>query len=257
MTRWHQAARKFVADHLAELRTRPVWLFSSGPLDDSAGKREVPPTPQVAKLMKRIGARGHATFGGRLAPDASGFIAHAMAKKLAGDWRDWAAIRAWAKRIAQQILVESPKPVVILPEHSRTQRWLLAGLCLFTGITAVGGGATLAARPDGSLLEAPPGMLAHSPFSTFLIPGLLLVFVVGLGNLLAGVLVLRESRLAPYLAFFAGTALLVWIVSEMLLLHTTHWLQLGYLAIAVLTLLEAWKQFHVPWRHAGSRYAAV
>ena len=140
---------------------------------------------------------------------------------------------------------------------SRVPRWLLAGLFLFTGFTAASGGAALAVRPDGSLMQAPPSMLAHSPFSTFLIPGLLLFFIVGISNLVAGLLVLRRSPLAPYAAWFGGAALLVWIAAEMILLRTVHWLQIGYLWIAVMIMFEAWRLSHRPSRHAGSRYAAV
>jgi len=101
--RWHKDARRFVKRYRSDLRTVPVWLFSSGPLDDSATKGDIPPVRRVRELMDLIDARGHATFGGRLAPDAKGFPASAMAKKSAGDWRDDAQIRAWARGIADQL----------------------------------------------------------------------------------------------------------------------------------------------------------
>lgn len=62
---WHRQARRFVKRHATALRTRPVWLFSSGPLNGSADDA-IPPVPQVQELLERIGARGHVTFGGRL-----------------------------------------------------------------------------------------------------------------------------------------------------------------------------------------------
>jgi menaquinone-dependent protoporphyrinogen oxidase len=34
--RWIREARRFVNRNAATLRARPVWMFSSGPLDDSA-----------------------------------------------------------------------------------------------------------------------------------------------------------------------------------------------------------------------------
>jgi len=98
--RWHRAARRFVARHARALRDRTVFLFSSGPLDDSASSKEIPPTRQVRRLMRRVGAVDHRTFGGRLAADAKGFPAASMAKQHAGDWRDPAMIRAWADQIA-------------------------------------------------------------------------------------------------------------------------------------------------------------
>ena len=61
--RWHRHARRFVKRYADVLSGRPVWLFSSGPLDDSASATEIPPVPQVRQAMDRIGARGHVTFG--------------------------------------------------------------------------------------------------------------------------------------------------------------------------------------------------
>jgi menaquinone-dependent protoporphyrinogen oxidase len=99
--RWHKDARRFVRRKAKALRATRVWLFSSGPLGDGAPPAsENEPVPQVRRAMDRVGAVGHATFGGRLTPDAKGFPASAMAKKLAGDWRDEEAVTLWAKAIA-------------------------------------------------------------------------------------------------------------------------------------------------------------
>ena len=79
-SRWHKAAVHFVERNVEALRHMPVWLFSSGPLDPSADQQSIPPVRDVAALMERVGALGHATFGGRLPADAKGFPASAMAK---------------------------------------------------------------------------------------------------------------------------------------------------------------------------------
>jgi menaquinone-dependent protoporphyrinogen oxidase len=101
--RWQKDARRFVRRHAEQLRHRPVWLFSSGPLDDSAEQGEIAPTAQVAKMMVSLGARGHETFGGSLAPDAHGFPASAMAKTHAGDFRDPEHVRRWVRGIAEEL----------------------------------------------------------------------------------------------------------------------------------------------------------
>jgi menaquinone-dependent protoporphyrinogen oxidase len=101
--RWHRDARRFIRRHTAALRKMPVWLVSSGPLDDSAEHQDIAPTKQVAKLAVRIGARGHVTFGGRLSPHATGFPASAMAKTHAGDWRDQAHIRSWVDSLVASL----------------------------------------------------------------------------------------------------------------------------------------------------------
>jgi menaquinone-dependent protoporphyrinogen oxidase len=103
MYRWHKDARRFVRRYSAELLARPVWLFSSGPLDDSAARREIEPVEQVKQALRRCGARGHMTFGGRLSPYARGYPASALAKKNAGDWRDRAHVRRWVGEIVSQL----------------------------------------------------------------------------------------------------------------------------------------------------------
>jgi menaquinone-dependent protoporphyrinogen oxidase len=110
--RWPAAARNFVHRQRKKLREVPVWFFSSGPLDDSADHRMIPPTRQVQSLMDSVGAQGHRTFGGMLAADAKGFPAQAMAKKHAGDWRNPESVRAWAREIARESLTARPRPVM-------------------------------------------------------------------------------------------------------------------------------------------------
>jgi len=106
--RWHRDARHFVKRHSRELRERPTFFFSSGPLDTSARERVIPPVKGVEALMAEVGARGHQTFGGRLTPDARGFIAGKMAVKRSGDWRDPEHVREWAQTVTAAI--REPEP---------------------------------------------------------------------------------------------------------------------------------------------------
>jgi len=102
-SRWHRASRRFVRRHAAGIRQRPAYFFSSGPLDDSAARGDIPPVSGVKALMEQTGVREHVTFGGRLRPDAKGFPASAMAKKRAGDWRDAGQVKQWTRTIAAQL----------------------------------------------------------------------------------------------------------------------------------------------------------
>ncbi|MFJ9370045.1 flavodoxin domain-containing protein [Nocardia sp. NPDC101769] len=104
--RWHRDSRHFARRFTRQLREHPVWLFASGPLDDSTdagtdgkafGARA------VHRTADRLGARGTAIFGGRLERTATGFPASAMAKSSAGDFRNRARIEAWAKDIATRL----------------------------------------------------------------------------------------------------------------------------------------------------------
>jgi menaquinone-dependent protoporphyrinogen oxidase len=108
--RWHKDARRFVRKHIVTLRQRPTYFFSSGPLDDSAATADIPPVPMVRALMDRTGARSHVTFGGRLSVHARGVPASAMAKKMAGDWRDPVQVRAWALQVGRELQGEAAAP---------------------------------------------------------------------------------------------------------------------------------------------------
>ncbi|MFE1794873.1 flavodoxin domain-containing protein [Streptomyces sp. NPDC059517] len=103
--RWHRDARRFLRRHRAELAGRPVWLFSSGPLDASAAERDIPPVSDVRRAMDRLDVREHITFGGCLEEGAKGFVAGMIVRSgKGGDFRDFTAIEAWASRIGTQLV---------------------------------------------------------------------------------------------------------------------------------------------------------
>jgi menaquinone-dependent protoporphyrinogen oxidase len=135
---WNAHATRFVERHIDALRRIPVWFFSSGPLDESAKKEPIAPTREVAILMERVGAQGHMTFGGRLATDARGFPASAMAKKHAGDWRDAEQVAAWANEIEVALPVARPRPASDPPGRSvaRLLGYAVAGWALCTATIA-------------------------------------------------------------------------------------------------------------------------
>lgn len=102
--RWRREALRFARHHQADLTERPVWLFSSGPLDATAGERILPPVPGVQRLVDRLRARGHVTFGGCLQDGARGRIARMIVKSgRGGDFRDPEQIRLWARDVAREL----------------------------------------------------------------------------------------------------------------------------------------------------------
>lgn len=242
--RWKRSARRFVQRHLDELSRMPVWFFSSGPLDDSAREGDIAPTAQVRRLMERVRARGHVTFGGKLSADAQGFIAHAMAKHgRAGDFRDMQAVENWARKIATELSALPPRQAAAgRPSPMRhTLRRFVGASCLFTGLIAMGGGLQLIAWPLGSpwLPMLNVGILQETPFFDFFLPGLLLFFAVGVLNLLAGILALRRHRAGELMAFGGGGSVAIWLACKIGFLRTFSALQAGYLALGVFTMAIA------------------
>jgi menaquinone-dependent protoporphyrinogen oxidase len=109
---WHTDARQFAHRFAGQLPGRPVWLFSSGPLDTSADDGDLPPGPQAEAAMRALGARGHATFGGRLSEETRGWLG-VLARRMkseegAGDFRSPSRVRAWAREIAAEIHPPTP-----------------------------------------------------------------------------------------------------------------------------------------------------
>ncbi|MGW0188949.1 flavodoxin domain-containing protein [Streptomyces sp. NPDC003362] len=102
--RWHKDARRFVRRHRRALAERPLWLFSSGPLDSSATERNIPPVPGVRRVMTRLDAQEHITFGGCLEEGARGFVARVILRDgRGGDFRDFPGIERWAARVADEM----------------------------------------------------------------------------------------------------------------------------------------------------------
>jgi menaquinone-dependent protoporphyrinogen oxidase len=102
---WMKEAVAFAEDHAPDLARMPVWLFSSGPLGDDVKDHEEQPR-QLPALRRAIAPREHRVFYGALDTRVLGFAERMVAKAVkapTGDFRDWAAIRAWAEGIAEEL----------------------------------------------------------------------------------------------------------------------------------------------------------
>lgn len=100
---WLKEANRFARIHAEALAERPVWLFSSGPLDHSADHQDIPITAHAAEVVAGFPYRGHRTFGGRLLADTPGLDPAILATHRTGDFRDFAAVRDWAREIAAEL----------------------------------------------------------------------------------------------------------------------------------------------------------
>jgi menaquinone-dependent protoporphyrinogen oxidase len=128
MGSWLKEPTEFLENFPTVLRSRPVWLFSSGPLPGSTASKDAndPLTDalgpkagpgsggrkKLEELAASIGARDHRVFLGRYDPDAAprsfperivrmlpiskGVLPH-------GDFRNWPDIEAWACEIAATV----------------------------------------------------------------------------------------------------------------------------------------------------------
>jgi menaquinone-dependent protoporphyrinogen oxidase len=132
MGSWLDEPLDFVRRNQATLASRPLWLFSSGPLPGSTKNKEVDDPIEnalgpmdgpgsggrrkVEAISAATGPRDHRVFMGRYNPDDAAMnlperfmktfmrVIPAIRDVLpAGDFRDWAAIEAWARSIATDL----------------------------------------------------------------------------------------------------------------------------------------------------------
>jgi hypothetical protein len=116
--------------------------------------------------------------------------------------------------------------------------WIAIGLVhAFVALGALIGGGAFLLRPDGSLIQADPSWLAHSPFRTYLIPGLILFVMVGLANVAAAVVAWRRAPWAGWFTAAVGAILMGWIVGEFLLVRLYHWMQPMYFGLGLVLVV--------------------
>ena len=130
---WHKEGTEFLERNQETLATRPVWLFSSGPLPGSSmmtetedrlalalGPEEGPGSggrKKIARLTSAIHPREHRVFFGAYDPnDPPKSMQERLVRMMpaaksvlpAGDFREWDAIESWAREIAAEVVAKVP-----------------------------------------------------------------------------------------------------------------------------------------------------
>lgn len=120
---------------------------------------------------------------------------------------------------------------------------LLLGFLLFQGLSGLSGGIGLILDPSGKSLQIPLEWLEGSIFSSYLIPGIILFFVLGVLPLLAFYGIQKQKPWAWNASLAIALGLIVWIIVEIIIIgyQTNPPLQLIYgvlgIIILILTLL--------------------
>jgi hypothetical protein len=114
-------------------------------------------------------------------------------------------------------------------------------VCLaFLAVTATWGAALLIQDSSGSPMQIPQSVLQHTPFHSFLIPGILLLISQGLlGFVVLAIAIFRKRGYGSWIAF-QGCMLFGWITIEVLLLRTVVWLHYVYWALGLILIACGW-----------------
>jgi hypothetical protein len=137
----------------------------------------------------------------------------------------------------------------------KPQLHLAGKVCLgFLGVLGVGalaGGGMLIAHPDGSSMGWTVAMLKGSPFPDFLVPGVVLAGLFGVGSFAVAAAGLERVRVAPFLAFAIGCAQMIWILVELAIIGQLSFLHPACFVIGLVIATSAvrwgWPSFRA-WR---------
>ena len=132
-------------------------------------------------------------------------------------------------------------------KKSRCLAFGLGALQMFIGLGGAAGGFGLVTDPSGTNLGFHVDLLSKSPFSDYLIPGLILLVVIGLGSLAGGVLSMLRYRYTGEIAAVSGAFLMIWITAQVCWIGLIVWLQplffcLGAVELALGLLLRRIKE---------------
>jgi hypothetical protein len=111
--------------------------------------------------------------------------------------------------------------------------WIAFGLHVVVATLAIPVGLAMIADPEGAPIGMPQSWIDPTPFGSYLVPGVFLFAMNGLGQLVAAVMVAVRHPLAPWLTGALGIGLMVWIGVQVVLMPF-HPLQPTLLAVGAI-----------------------
>jgi hypothetical protein len=128
--------------------------------------------------------------------------------------------------------------VEIVPAGRRVVRpafaWLAFAAAVFTGVLAIPVGLVFIADPTGASIGLPSGWIEATPFGSYLVPGIYLFAINGVGMLVLAALILLRHWTAPWLTAILGVGLIIWILVQLAVMPETMILQWIFLGTGLL-----------------------
>ncbi|WNS41807.1 hypothetical protein [Paenibacillus sp. MMS20-IR301] len=140
---------------------------------------------------------------------------------------------------------------------------VLLVLQAFLGLGAIGGGLALLVDPSGEMMGMPASVLERSPFTDFVIPGILLLLIFGVLPLIVFYGLLKQpdwSRgnvLTPFtnlhaawsFSMYIGFGQIIWIMVQTYMMNAVSVVHVFYMSLGMLiqivTLLPSVQRYFV------------
>jgi len=90
-------------------------------------------------------------------------------------------------------------------------------LLFILGLSALFGSWGLISDPSGKAIQISIEMLEGTPFSDYLIPGIILLFANGFLSLLIAILTIKKTKHYPWFIILQGCVLIGWLTVELVM----------------------------------------
>ncbi len=94
-------------------------------------------------------------------------------------------------------------------------------------------GVLMMIDPSGAVFQFPPDTLRNTPFGNFVVPGIILFTINGIGQLIAGILTIKRHRFSPLVGAIFGFGLMIWIFVQVNMIGGGYTVQYVYFFIGV------------------------
>lgn len=120
--------------------------------------------------------------------------------------------------------------------------WIAIVLELFTAIGAIPVGIMLLTDTTGATVGFPTGWIEATPFGSYLLPGIYLFVMNGIGMCVLVGLSVTRHRYAPWLTGILGMGLVIWIGVQLIVMPEVSYLQaiFGVIGVVLAAVSVAW-----------------
>jgi hypothetical protein len=135
-------------------------------------------------------------------------------------------------------LLKKPKIMTYNQSVMKLSNIIATAIHLFTGVGALAGGSACLVDPFNPL-GAPASMLEGSPFSSFLIPGLVLFILFGFGNLIQLLFIRKNVWWKSLGEGVLGGGMILWIGIQVAIIDSIVFLHIAFLVIGIIQAVIA------------------